>query len=37
MVAPRCPKLSELTFGFVGSRRTLIYQTPNTTELKTVR
>jgi hypothetical protein len=24
MVAPRCPKLSELTCGFVGSRRSLI-------------
>jgi hypothetical protein len=24
MVAPRCPKLSEMTCGFVGSRRSLI-------------
>jgi hypothetical protein len=37
MVAPRCLKLSERTCGFVGSRRSLIQQTPNKTELKTVR
>ena len=34
---PRRSKLSELTCGFVGNRRSLIYQSPNPTELKTVR